>query len=147
MSTNIYNLLHPVRQGWNKMARGGKDMFGTVVKHGLMDKTVTVSKLTLSNLSMIQVRISHYSYNYKVQTWFHRGRNMQCHDEENYMKTGDKVVIRACRKISNLKYYYVRNIVKPIGRQNVTGMPSSVDEAEALEYNAKLREQVPKIYF
>ena len=51
------------------------------------------------------------------------------------MKTGDKVVIRACRKLSARKYYYVRNIVKPIGRQNVTGMPSSIDEVEALEYN------------
>ena len=60
---------------------------------------------------------------------------MQCHDEENYMRTGDKVVIRACRKLSARKYYYVRNIVKPIGRQNVTGMPSSKDEVDALEYN------------
>ena len=64
MSTNIYNLLHPARQGWNKMARGGKELFGTVVKHGLMDKTVTVSILII--LTLLQVRCSHYSYNAKV---------------------------------------------------------------------------------
>ncbi len=44
------------------------------------------------------------------------GKKFHCHDEEEYCRTGDKVVIRSCHKISNSKSYFVRNIVRPTGR-------------------------------
>ena len=81
------------------------------------------------------MRVSRYHFNQKINYWIHNGKNFQCHDEENFCKTGDKVVIRQCRKLSVLKHYFVRNVVLPIGRQNVTGKPGSKDEEEALEYN------------
>ena len=57
------------------------------------------------------------------------------HDEEEYCKTGDKVVIRYCRKLSNLKYYYVRNIVLATGRHNIYEEDLSKYEKEAIKYN------------
>jgi hypothetical protein len=54
------------------------------------------------------------------------------HDPEDFCKTGDKVVVKQCRKLSATKYYSVRNIVLPIGRMNLTGEPSTQFEADAL---------------
>lgn len=42
--------------------------------------------------------------------------NKQVHDEENYCVTGDKVVIKFCGQMSKMKNYYVKSIVKPMGR-------------------------------
>ena len=44
MSHNIYNLKHPHATGFVKIANSGKEKFGTVIRHGKMDKTVTVSR-------------------------------------------------------------------------------------------------------
>ena len=73
--------------------------------------------------------------------WIQSSNNFHAHDPESFCKTGDKVVLRACRKLSPSKHYYVRNIVLPIGRQNVTGVPDTQDERDALEYNDQLRSQ------
>ena len=43
MSSSIYNFAHPQRKGFIRLAHGGKELFGTVIKQGKMDKTVTVS--------------------------------------------------------------------------------------------------------
>ena len=43
MSHNIWNLAHPQRTGNIRLAPSGKEIFGTVIRHGKMDKTVTVS--------------------------------------------------------------------------------------------------------
>jgi len=42
MSSNIYNLSHPLRTGFIRLAPSGKELFGTVVKQGLNANTVTV---------------------------------------------------------------------------------------------------------
>jgi hypothetical protein len=68
-----------------------------------------------------------------------RSRNFHAHDEEEFCKTGDKVVISACRKLSSTKHYYVRNIVKPMVRQNLSGEPETQYEQDALDYNKELR--------
>ena len=44
MSASIFNLSHPLRTGNIRLAPGGKELFGTVIRHAKMDKTVTVSK-------------------------------------------------------------------------------------------------------
>ena len=103
MSANIFNLTHPLRTGFIKLQPNGRELYGTVIRQGLMNKTVTV-------------RVSSYHYNYKIGFWLTRSRNFHVHDEENYCKTGDKVVIQSCRKISKHKSYYVRNIVLAAGR-------------------------------
>lgn len=41
------------------------------------------------------------------------------HDEENFCVSGDKVVIKACRPITNRKHYFIRNIVKAFPRTDI----------------------------
>ena len=43
MSHNIWNLTHPQRTGHIRLIGSGKEIFGTVIRHGKMSKTVTVS--------------------------------------------------------------------------------------------------------
>lgn len=38
------------------------------------------------------------------------------HDEENFTRAGDIVVIKSCRKVTDRKAFYVRNVVKQAGR-------------------------------
>jgi len=46
-----------------------------------------------------------------------------------------------------MKHFYVRNIILPIGRQNVSGVPATQYEQDALDYNEKLREKNARMYF
>eukprot|EP00806_Schmidingerella_arcuata_P006581 Macronucleus_6996.p1 GENE.Macronucleus_6996~~Macronucleus_6996.p1 ORF type:complete len:144 (+),score=36.99 Macronucleus_6996:1-432(+) len=130
MSHNIWNLAHPQRTGNIRLAPSGKEIFGTVIRQGKMDKTVTV-------------RASNYRWLTKVSMWTQRSKNFLVHDEENFCRTGDKVVIRSCRKMTAKKHYYVRNIIKHVGRQNVSGKPQTQYEQHALDYNEQLRSQRP----
>ena len=43
MASSIYNLKHPLRTGNIRLAPSGKELFGTVIRDGKMNKTVTVS--------------------------------------------------------------------------------------------------------
>jgi len=106
MSSNIWNLKHPLRTGFIKLAPNGKELYGAVVRQGRMDKTVTV-------------RVSSYHWNYKVGFWMSNSKNFHVHDQENYARTGDKVIIQACRHHSKSKNFFVRNIVLAAGRQNL----------------------------
>ena len=74
-----------------------------------------------------------------------KSKNFHCHDGENYCRTGDKVVIQQCRKITPIKYYFVRNIVLAAGRQNLQTKDMSIYEKEAMDYNRRLRSKSPKI--
>ena len=130
MSASIFNLAHPLRTGHIRLAPSGKEVFGTVTRAGRMKKTVTV-------------RVSNYRYLTKVGIWAQSSKNFHAHDPEEFCKTGDKVVLRACRRISPIKHYYVRNIVLPIGRQNVSGVPDTQYERDALDYNEQLRNKDP----
>jgi hypothetical protein len=51
-------------------------------------------------------------------------------------------VIRQCRKISPIKFYYVRNIVLPTGRHNIYEKDLTEYEKEAISFNEKLREKI-----
>lgn len=44
MSSSIWNLTHPLRTGHIPL-KPGAEMFGTVIRHGRMKKTVTVRNL------------------------------------------------------------------------------------------------------
>ena len=51
--------------------------------------------------------------------YFSRNANYLVHDEENFCRVGDKVVIRSIGgKISSQKSYYVRNVVKQFPRND-----------------------------
>ena len=40
--SSIWNLANPLRTGSIKLLPSGRELFGTVIKHGVSDKTVTV---------------------------------------------------------------------------------------------------------
>ena len=79
--------------------------------------------------------------------WQNCSRHIHAHDEENFCKSGDKVVIRRCRTMSSIKNYYVRNIILPTARQNLTGEPQTDYEANALKFNEDLRNKPLKHWF
>ena len=78
-----------------------------------------------------------------------RANKFHCHDEDEYCRTGDKVVIRyGGKKVSPVKYYYVRNVVLPVGRHHTYDQKDITEyEKEQINYNEKLRESYNKVYF
>jgi len=48
MATSIWNLSHPLRSGFVPLVKGGRELFGTVIRHGRMKKTCTVIKNSLN---------------------------------------------------------------------------------------------------
>jgi hypothetical protein len=51
--------------------------------------------------------------------YFGRSANYLVHDEENFCRVGDKVVIKSCGgQVSSQKSYYVRNVVKQFPRND-----------------------------
>ena len=93
--------------------------------------------------------VSRYRYNTKFGIWMMRNHKFHCHDEEEYCRTGDKVIIRYCgKKLSPIKYYFVRNVVLPIGRGHTYDQKDvSIYEKEAINYNEALREGNTRVYF
>jgi hypothetical protein len=49
MSTSIWNLAHPLRTGHIPLAKSGLELFGTVIRHGRMKKTVSVFYYLFAN--------------------------------------------------------------------------------------------------
>lgn len=70
--------------------------------------------------------------------YFTRSSDYLVHDEDNYCREGDKVVIKSSPQLSKLKHYYVRNIVKQFPRTN------SFIKSDAP--NLELNENIQKIY-
>lgn len=124
--SNIWNFRDPLRCGRVKLARAGREKYGTVVKSGFMRKTVTVRCDSSHEIEAYRKRVI-------TRT------NFQVHDEDEICKTGDKVVIRLCNPISKLKHYYVRNIIWMVPRHNYTINKFLNFEKRALLYNETLR--------
>ncbi|KRX09487.1 Nucleic acid-binding, OB-fold [Pseudocohnilembus persalinus] len=123
--SSVWNLLNPIRNGGTnlKLLSGGREFFGTVIKHGKMDKTVTV-------------KVNYQYYVQKYNGYVSRSSKFLCHDEENFTISGDKVVIKSCQPLSTRKHYFVRNIVKPFAR----------DDFYKQEKNAMFEEEYQKLY-
>jgi ribosomal protein S17 len=100
---SLWNILSPACNGMIRIAGSGNELFGTVIRHGLINKTIAV-------------RVSARNWNNKYQMWLYSHKNKLVHDETNYCVTGDKVIIKSCKKLSKQKAYYVKNIVKPFSR-------------------------------
>lgn len=100
---NLWNTISLAQTGKVKLLDSGQELFGTVVKHGVNDKTVTV-------------RVSSRHFNSKYKKALYSNKSKQVHDQYNYCITGDKVIIANCYKLSSTKAYYVKTIVKPFPR-------------------------------
>jgi len=131
--TSIWNLKDPVRTGYHKLARAGREKFGTVVRAGRNDKTVSVL-------------VENWTWNHKYGKSKRSTSLFHCHDPENYCVIGDKVVIKDGPRLTPTKHYYIRNVVLPIGRNNHYSRNITKDEIAAMKFNAKLRERKNKLY-
>lgn len=101
--SSIWNFTNPLTTGSLKLARAGRELYGTVVKSGVNKKTVTV-------------KVNRFFYDQKYKKTYSRTGVFQVHDEDEFCTIGDKVVIQGCRPMSKSKRYYVRNIVVMAGR-------------------------------
>lgn len=100
---NLWNSISLTHTGRIKLLDAGRELFGTVIQHGVNDKTVTV-------------RVSSRYFNHKYKKPQFSSKNKQVHDEHNYCVAGDKVIIANCHKLSNTKAYYIKTIVQPVPR-------------------------------
>uniref|UniRef100_A0A7S3I9J5 30S ribosomal protein S17, chloroplastic n=1 Tax=Fabrea salina TaxID=342563 RepID=A0A7S3I9J5_9CILI len=94
----LRNLLNPLKTKNIPLVKSGGELYGTVIRTGTNAKTVTV-------------QVERFFYNQKYKRNFSRPNRFQVHDEEEFCRVGDKVVIRACRPLSKTKRYYVRNLI------------------------------------
>eukprot|EP00357_Protocruzia_adherens_P028700 CAMPEP_0115007174 /NCGR_PEP_ID=MMETSP0216-20121206/20993_1 /TAXON_ID=223996 /ORGANISM="Protocruzia adherens, Strain Boccale" /LENGTH=171 /DNA_ID=CAMNT_0002374007 /DNA_START=30 /DNA_END=545 /DNA_ORIENTATION=+ len=126
MAAILNSLKDPIRNGSLQIAKGGREMFGTVISHGKLSKTV-------------KVKVDRYGYDTTLKHTFSKTKVYQVHDEENFCVTGDKVVIRLCRPISNRKRFFVREIIK--------AMPRNMYFEEILKHENLLeeKEQEPEV--
>jgi small subunit ribosomal protein S17 len=85
------------------LLKHGREILGVVVKSGKSDKTVTV-------------KCRWQVWNRKYGVYYRRTGKYLVHDEENFTRAGDIVVIKMCRKVSERKAFYIRNVVKQAGR-------------------------------
>ncbi len=127
--SSIWNYKDPLKCGFIKLAPGGREKYGTVIKSGFMKKTVTVM-------------VDQLNFDTKYKKYVRSSSKFQVHDEEEICKTGDKVVIKVCQPISKLKHYYIRNIVWMLPRHNFTIDKFLKFEKRALLYNNNLRNSV-----
>jgi small subunit ribosomal protein S17 len=121
---SIWNLSSPMNSGFVHLLGSGREMYGTVIRHGKINKTVTV-------------RVDYQYWNRMYARYFSRSANYLVHDEDNFTRTGDKIVIKTSPNLSKLKHYYVRNVVKQIPKGDV---------AETQETNPELNEEFRKIF-
>lgn len=100
--TSIWTVFRNFRAG-QKVAAGGNEIKGVVVKQGLNKKTITV-------------RAWWKTFNHTFNIYKKRSNHYQAHDADNFCRIGDIVVIKACNKLSPTKDYYVRNILSQAAR-------------------------------
>jgi small subunit ribosomal protein S17 len=101
--TSLWNLASPLRTGFLNLKSSGCELFGTVTKAGVNNKTVTVS-------------VDRFFYRPKLKKVFSHRKRFQVHDEDNFCMIGDKVVIRTCRPMSATKRYFVKQVVLAVPR-------------------------------
>lgn len=115
----MWNMLAPAISGVVRVSGSGQQLFGTVIKHGLINKTVTV-------------RVSAQNWNSKYKLFLHSHKNKLVHDEINYCVSGDKVIIKNCPKLSKHKAYYVKNILKALPRDEMANTNQAQNKASKL---------------
>lgn len=128
--SSLWNMLSPACSGMLRLAGSGNELFGTVVRHGLTNKTIAV-------------RVSAQTWNNKYKMFLHSHKNKLVHDETNYCVTGDKVIIKCTHKLSKQKAYYVKNIVRPFPRDefNRTNTASNTNNSASTASDASNSEE------
>ena len=106
--------------------RGGYEKYGTVIKSGYMKKTVTV-------------RVFNFHRDEKYMKKRVHSSKFLVHDEEEICRIGDKVVIKGCLPVSSRKYYYIRNLIWMVPRQNFYYKDLLSFEKRAIMFNQNLR--------
>ncbi len=120
----LARLFNPFKSANFSLAPSGKELFGTVIQCGVNSKTVTV-------------KVDRFFHHDKLKKLVTYPKKFQVHDEEEYCKVGDKVVIRSCRPISKSKHYYVRNVVLPTPRDLPADMMPQKQADDTLEETKK----------
>jgi small subunit ribosomal protein S17 len=130
--SSIWNFANPLTSGSLKLAKSGRELYGTVVRAGLSKKTVSV-------------KVNRFFYDQKYRKTYSRTGLFHVHDEEEFCRVGDKVVIQSCRPMSKLKRYFVRNVVVMAGRPFELGAVTADKKVEMLEEKNRLKvEQMAK---
>ena len=82
----------------------------------------------------------HYRYwNHMYRVNFGRFSNYLVHDEENFCRIGDKVVIKSSgTPISKQKHFYVRNVVKQFPRNDYYLLNAKQAPTNTMETNQNL---------
>lgn len=124
---NLWNTISNAQTGRIKLLDSGRQLYGTVVQHGVNDKTITV-------------RVSSRHWNHKYKKALYNTKDKQVHDQLNYCVTGDKVIIANCNKLSTTKAYYVKTIFKPYLRAT-----ASLEKIEKLEVERAIKNEVNEI--
>lgn len=92
------------------------------------------------------MKVDRYHWNRTYDKYKTGNSQFLVHDVDDYCRIGDKVVIKLCRPISKQKYYYVRNVIIPVGRHDYYNKQLTKSEKDALEYNKELRNAKPKYW-
>lgn len=108
--------------------RGGKELFGIVIKSGYNLKTITV-------------RADFRKYIPKYKMHQRCSAKLQVHDPYQMGRVGDRVFIKTCHKIANTKNYFLKNFFIMSPRMNFSIDKMLVFEQEAIAYNQKLQEE------
>lgn len=118
-----YEMLRMVK---SLVARGAKEVFGVVVKHGVNQKTATV-------------RVNFWLWIGKYKKWIVRTSYIHAHDPYNMCKIGDRVCIKACTNVSPIKSHYLSNFYQMIPRINLKVKDFLQYEKQALLDNEDIR--------
>ena len=86
-----------------KVRFGGNEIESVVIKSNVNPKTVTT-------------RAWWQTFTTRYYRYMKRGHNYHAHDETEFARTGDLVVIKHCQKMSEIKPYFVRNVLRETGR-------------------------------
>lgn len=95
--SSIWNMLRTHRSD-QKEAALGREIRGIVIKQNINIKTITV-------------RAWWQTFDHRWNVFKKNGSSYQVHDEEEFCRLGDIVVIKSMKKIGGTKNYYVRNIL------------------------------------
>ncbi|KAM3133535.1 hypothetical protein pb186bvf_014377 [Paramecium bursaria] len=104
---SVWSIVYPTQTSMSRAIKhllpAGEEFLGTVEKQGQYNKTIFV-------------RVTYKFWNAHYKRYGSGNSIFKVHDEDNSCAVGDKVVIKRCQKLTENKYYFVRNIVMPAGR-------------------------------
>ena len=118
--SSVFNFANQLTSGNLRLAKAGRELYGTVVRAGISKKTVTV-------------KVNRFFYDQKYSKTYSRTGLFHVHDEDEFCTIGDKVVIQSCRPMSKSKKYFIRNVVVMAGRPFELGAINADKKVQQLE--------------